>query len=387
MAEQPLQLPAGVPQLNSFYLYLTTGCNLACRHCWIAPTYSKGDFATYTKGKLNANQYLSVDLLRQAVLEAKPMGLNSAKLTGGEPTLHPDFIQIVDMLSAEGLQLTMETNGTLIDANLARYLKEKSTLRFISVSLDGATAETHDSLRSVSGSFDAAVRGLKNLANAGYEPQVIMCPHRGNMHEVRDLVKLAVEMGAGSVKFNPITAGGRGSNMHDKGESLDFEEVLAFSRYLSKDLQKITPVPLVIGNPPALLTLKQLELGANSTCRVQNILGILGNGDMALCGIGRTIPEMCFGNLGQDSLRETWISHPTLAQLRKELDEPYPQICADCIHASKCKTHCVAMNYIESGHMVWPSAMCAEADERGVFPDTRRLSGVASNIAGASRND
>lgn len=234
MALQQIQLPEGIPPLNSFYLYLTTGCNLACRHCWISPTYAKGDFATYSKGQLSLNQYLDVDLLKRAIAEAKPLGLNSAKLTGGEPTLHPNFVEIVDLLSAEGLQMNMETNGTLMDATLARHLKEKTTVWFISVSLDGVSADTHDSFRNVPGAFDAALRGIKNLVAAGFRPQVIMCPHRGNIHEVEDLVKLAVSVGAGSVKFNPVTKSGRGSSMHDKGESLEFDEVLALSRYIPK---------------------------------------------------------------------------------------------------------------------------------------------------------
>ncbi len=57
------------------------------------------------------------------------------------------------------------------------------------------------------------MKGIENLVNAGFRPQVIMCPHRGNIHEVEELVKLAVSLGAGSVKFNPVTATGRGKSM------------------------------------------------------------------------------------------------------------------------------------------------------------------------------
>jgi SynChlorMet cassette radical SAM/SPASM protein ScmF len=383
MTDNKDQLLDGIPALTTFYLYLTSGCNLACRHCWITPTFAKGDLETFAKGRLGADQYLDVDLLRQAVAEAKPLGLVSAKLTGGEPTLHPDFVKIVDLLTNEGLELFMETNGTLIDAELAHYLKEKTTLRHVSVSLDGDNANTHDSFRNVSGSFAAALRGLKNLVAAGFNPQVIMSIYRDNIHEVDSLVKLAVENGAGSVKFNPVTSGGRGLSMHEKGENLDFDGVLAFSRYMSGELQKRTPIPLFIGIPPALSTVGQLmdTGGQNGSCHVRNILGILGDGEMALCGIGRNVPELCFGRLGQDSIKETWVSHPTLVQLRKDLDGPYPDVCGDCIHATGCQTLCVANNYLDGGRLVVPTAMCAEAVSRGVFPDSRRIKSINSNIA------
>lgn len=381
MAEQKIQLPEGVPPLTTFYLYLTTGCNLACRHCWITPTFAKGNLSTFAKGSLTPAQYLDVDLLRQAVAEAKPLGLRSAKLTGGEPTLHPEFIRILDFLTSEDLRVNMETNGTLIDAELARYIKEKTSIWHISISLDGVNANTHDSFRNVPGSFNAALRGLNNLVAVGYRPQVIMSPHHGNIQEVDDLVKLAVEIGASSVKFNPVAKSGRGISMHEKGEALDFEEILAFSRYMSGELQKKSSIPLFIGLPPAFSTLSQLTQAVGHRCSVRNILGLLGGGEMALCGIGRNVPELCFGQLSQDSLRETWISHPQLLQLRKDLDDTYPGVCGDCIHARACQTVCVAQNYLDSGHLIWPTAICADAVERGVFPDSRRISTAKSNVS------
>ena len=99
MAATPLDLPEGVPPLRSFYLYMSNSCNLACRHCWITPRF--------VDGKPDPGDVIDVEALRAAVKEAKPLGLGSAKLTGGEPMLHPQFLQIVDLLTAEGLGMNM----------------------------------------------------------------------------------------------------------------------------------------------------------------------------------------------------------------------------------------------------------------------------------------
>ena len=365
-----LDLPEGVPVLNSFYLYLVAGCNLACRHCWIVPTF--------VNGEPSPGEWLSLELLRLAVDEAKPLGLSHVKLTGGEPVLHPHFREVVDYLTAEGLGLNMETNGTLIDADLARYLKERTNMNFISVSLDGARPETHDRFRGVTGAWEAALRGLGHLVEAGYNNvQVIMSPHRGNIGEVEDLVRLAVERGAGSVKFNPVSRSGRGIAMHERGEALDYDDVLALVRWVNGELQDRTPIRLHIMLPPAMMTVKELfrSNDGGGACHVRHILGILGTGEMALCGIGRSVPELCFGRLGQDSLREVWVSHPMLQQLRRDLDSLYPGVCGECIHAPRCLTHCVAQNYVDSGHLVWPSDLCAEAVRRGTFPSSRLRNG------------
>ena len=357
-------LPEGVPPLSTLYLYLTSGCNLRCRHCWIVPSF--------VGGKADPGECLDIDLLRRAVGEAKPLGLQSAKLTGGEPLLHPRFVELVDMLTAEGLALTMETNGTLVDEALARHLKEKTNLGFISVSIDGPSAAVHDAFRGVPGSFDAAVRGFRHLVETGYRPQWIMALHRGNVEHVEAVVETAVRLGAGSVKFNPVMPSGRGVAMHERGEALGVEEILRLARFIRGELQQRTPIRLILDTPPALYTVGELLRGrADGLCRIRNILGILGSGEMALCGIGRTVPELCFGNLRDTSVVEVWQSHPTLLRLRRELDGDYPGVCGRCLHARLCLTYCAAQNYQDGGRLMSPSWLCAAAYERGLFPTSR----------------
>lgn len=359
-----LDLLEGVPPLTTFYLYLTNGCNLRCRHCWIAPTF--------VDGEPSPGEYLDLEMLKQAVEEAKPLGLHSAKLTGGEPVLHPQFIEIVDHLTAEGLQLNMETNGTLIDAALAKHFSENTNLHHISVSIDGPNAEVHDPFRGVKGSFDAAVRGFRALVEAGYHPQIIMCPHHGNVEYVEDVVQMAVELGAGSVKFNPVTRSGRGIGMHEHDETLDFEKIIELARFVRGPLQARTPIRLILGTPLALYTVKELvNRGPGGMCHVRHILGILGSGEMALCGIGRTIPELCFGKLEETSVAKVWLEHPLLKKLRQDLDGEYPGVCRDCIHARRCLTYCVAQNYQDTGQLVTPAWQCAEVYKRGMFPAGR----------------
>jgi SynChlorMet cassette radical SAM/SPASM protein ScmF len=359
-----LELPDGVPPLTTFYLYLTAGCNLRCRHCWVAPSFVDGEPVP--------GEALEPELLQRAVTQARSLGLQSAKLTGGEPLLHPQFLEIVDYLTAEGIRTYMETNGTLLDAALARHLKENTSLWFVSVSLDGPTAAIHDPFRGVEGSFDAAVDGIRHLAAAGYRPQIIMSPHRGNVEHVEDVVKLAVELGAGSVKFNPVTSTGRGVGMHKRNETLGAEEILELAHSVRGELQERTPIRLYLNTPPALYTVGELVRGGNEgMCHVRHILGILGTGEMALCGIGQTIPELCFGNLRETSVEEVWLHHPVLLQLRRDLEGPYPGLCGQCIHAGRCLTHCVAQNYQDTGRLVTPSWLCAEADTRGLFPTGR----------------
>lgn len=362
-----LALPEGVPELRCIYLYATTGCNLCCRHCWITPTF--------VDGKSSTGDCIPLDLLKRAVKEAKPLGLTNVKLTGGEPMIHPQFKEIATFLKAEDLQSNMETNGTMIDHDIARFIKAETSIQFISVSLDSVHAESHDQFRGVNGAFERSVAGIKHLVAAGIKPQVIMCPHRGNIGEIDQMVEFATQLGAGSVKFNPVTNAGRGSVMTVNDETLSYEETRLLAKYVYGDLQMKSHIRLFISMPPALLTVNDiLNKRSNGQCNVRHIMGILGSGHMALCGIGRNVPELAYGNLVEDSLRDIWISHPLLKRIRKGLDGDFPGICGDCVHAYGCRTGCVAMNYMNGGDLFSPDVLCAEAEKRGEFPTTRRRS-------------
>ena len=206
-----------MPPLNSYYVYLTGGCNLACRHCWLSPSFQHEG---------GTGGHLDFELFALAIEEAVPLGLSRVKLTGGEPLLHPDLLRMVDLLKEKELDLTIETNGTLLTPSLARYLKDKSTLTHISVSLDGAEPETHDAFRGVEGSFEKACQGIRHLVGVGYHPQVIMSLHPGNVGEVEALLRLAEEIGAGSVKFNLIQPSGRGELMASRGQVLGIQRLI-----------------------------------------------------------------------------------------------------------------------------------------------------------------
>jgi SynChlorMet cassette radical SAM/SPASM protein ScmF len=202
-ATRKLDLPDGVPPLTSLYMYISGSCNLACRHCWISPTYDPDN----SKG-----EFLKLDYIKKAVREAKPLGLQTVKLTGGEPMLHPQFCEIIDYLDTENISITMETNGTLIDDIMAKYLKTKVNFSFVSVSLDGHNSEIHEKIRSVTGCFQKTMNGISALVKAGIKPQVICSIYQGNSREIENFVQLAETLGCGSVKFNLIQKMGRGDD-------------------------------------------------------------------------------------------------------------------------------------------------------------------------------
>jgi SynChlorMet cassette radical SAM/SPASM protein ScmF len=357
--------------LNMIYFYLTEGCNLACRHCWIAPKYqSEG----------HSYPALDVQLFHSIIKQAKPLGLSGVKLTGGEPLLHPQIREILDVIRKEDLRLIVETNGVLCTPELAQEIAFSKN-SFVSVSLDGVDAETHEWLRGVPGCFEAAIGGIKNLVNAGFKPQIIMTLMRRNRDQIEAMVDLAEQLGAGSVKFNILQPTARGEKMHEARETLNIEELVGIGRWVESALSASTSLRLYYSHPLAFRPLGKM-FGSNgdgcAVCGILGILGVLADGSYALCGIGETIPELVFGHVKKDLLNDVWYNNSILNEIREGMPHRFEGICRSCVVKNICLGNCVAQNYYRSKNLWEGYWYCEEAKNRGLFPETRIVSGSVS---------
>jgi SynChlorMet cassette radical SAM/SPASM protein ScmF len=348
--------------LRRIYFYLTEGCNLACRHCWLAPKLDP-DGTRYP--------VLSPDAFDDILRQAKPLGLRSVKLTGGEPLLHPEILRLLAAVRREGLGLTLETNGVLCTPELAAEIAA-SGKPLVSVSLDGADAAAHEWVRGVPGSFDRALAGMRNLAAAGIRPQVIFSIMRHNAGQIEAVVRLAEETGAGSVKFNVVQPAERGKALHESEQTLGVAELIALGRRVENDLARRTHLRLIFHSPPAFRSLRALSAGDGcAVCGIKGILGVLPGGEYALCGIGENVPELVFGHPKADRLADVWGDHPVLNDIRNGLPDRLEGVCGRCLMKRRCLGSCPAQNFYRSRNLFAANWFCEAAEEHGLFPASR----------------
>jgi SynChlorMet cassette radical SAM/SPASM protein ScmF len=351
-----------IPTINLLYFYLTEGCNLACRHCWLAPRFDS-----------IGNRYttLPVELFEAAIREAKPLGLRGVKLTGGEPLLHPDFTRLLEIVRREELGLTIETNGLLCTPEIAAEIA-KCPKRFVSVSIDGADAETHEWVRGAPGSFEAARQAVNNLVAAGIRPQVIFTVMRRNASQVDAIVHMAEELGAASVKFNVVQPTARGEKLHEVQATLNVAELIELGRHVELELAPKTNLRVFFDYPQAFRSLNRIARGDGcGVCGILGILGVIASGHYALCGIGEQVPDLVFGEVGKDMLEVVWREHTILNALREGLPERLEGVCSLCLMKRRCLGSCVAQNYYSTGSLWAPFWLCKEAEEVGLFPASR----------------
>jgi len=203
---------------------LTNACNLKCVHCRACPVEQRSpEDLTLEESKTLVDQIASF---------AEPVLV----LSGGEPLVRPDVFDIAEYGTSKGLRVALATNATLVTPEVARRIKESGVQR-VSVSIDGATAESHDSFRQLSGAFDEAWQGIERIKAVDLPFQINTTITKHNIDEISDILALAVERGAVALHVFLLVPTGCGKEIADR-EMIgpqEYERVLNWFYDRSKD--------------------------------------------------------------------------------------------------------------------------------------------------------
>lgn len=207
-------LPASEKPVRMIAWEVTRRCNLDCLHCRAAA--GCGPFT----GELSTAE--SKKLIDDICRTASPVII----LTGGEPLLRPDIYDLAAYGTARGLRMVMATNGTLVDAAVAKNLI-RSGIGRVSISIDGKDAAAHDTLRGVPGAFAGAMKGIAALKGAGMEFQINTTVTADNLGEIKDILRLAVDVGAAAHHIFLLVPTGRGRKLASRTiTAADYENTL-----------------------------------------------------------------------------------------------------------------------------------------------------------------
>jgi radical SAM protein with 4Fe4S-binding SPASM domain len=202
----------------------TTGCNLRCIHCRAsAVELSSSDDLSTEEG------LAFVDSLADF---ARPVLV----LSGGEPLFRDDIFEIAARAHQRELPVALATNGTLVDESIAAEIKRVG-IRRVSISVDGAEAETHDAFRGISGAFEQALAGMRRIQDAGVPVQINSTIAKHNVHQIDDLFALAMEKDAVALHVFMLVPVGCGVEIADDQmiEAEEYERALTRLYELSRD--------------------------------------------------------------------------------------------------------------------------------------------------------
>src|ERR1700685_1370132 len=180
---------------------LTSACNLSCVHC------------LSSSGRRDPRE-LTTDECKAVIDTLQRMQVFYVNIGGGEPTVRPDFWELVDYATAHNVGVKFSTNGVKLDAAAAVRLAA-SAYGGVQISLDGATREVNDAVRGP-GSFGVAMRAMGNLRDAGFKGfklSVVMT--RQNIPQLAAFKAIADEYGA-QLRLTRLRPSGRGADVWDE---------------------------------------------------------------------------------------------------------------------------------------------------------------------------
>ncbi len=180
---------------------LTYACNLSCVHC------------LSSSGRRDPRE-LSTAECKAVIDELERMQVFYVNIGGGEPTVRPDFWELVDYATEHHVGVKFSTNGVKITPEIAHRLAESDYVD-VQISLDGATAAVNDPVRG-SGSYDTALQAMQHLADAGFRGfkiSVVMTRH--NVGQLDDFAAIADRFDA-QLRITRLRPSGRGADVWDE---------------------------------------------------------------------------------------------------------------------------------------------------------------------------
>ncbi len=323
----------------------TIRCNLTCAHC----RRVESDETAYRD--LSSAQ--AKDLIGQLAELGKGQPMMPVLVfSGGEPLCREDLFELIGQAKAAGITPALATNGTLIDASVAGRIHDSGVAR-VSVSLDGATAEVHNRLRRLAGSFERAIEGTGYLRDAKVPFQINLTLTRHNAGQLQQVYDLAKSLGAVAVHIFMLVPVGCGRSLADT-------DMLSPEQYEQKMLEickldgqdelqmKVTCGPhyervirqkglyksrLQTGHGAAVPGRSGHGAASKGCLAGLGVLFVGHQGDVFPCGY---LPIKC-GNVLEQKLSDIWYKNEDLARMRNsgELEGKcglcgYRQICGGC---------------------------------------------------------
>jgi radical SAM protein with 4Fe4S-binding SPASM domain len=313
---------------------ITLDCNMHCIHCGSSAGNARENELS-TKEAINVCKKLN------------QLGTGLITLIGGEPFLRKDWNRIAKEIKDYGMDVTIISNGFPIDDKLVTQLKKLEPYA-VAISLDGALAETHDSIRGFKGSFDKCISSLELLKNADLPTSIITTLHKRNVKELSKIREMILGKG---IAWQIQMAGPTGR--FPKKLLLSEKEFYSVAMFISSSRNQYSTKELpimgahnfgyhshILGNIMITPTWKGCPAGIST-------IGITSNGGVKGC---LSLPnEFIEDNIRNRSLIDIWNS-PNFASYNRNFNKDnLKEECTTCKYGKSCKGGCTTVSSTLSG--------------------------------------
>ncbi|MPY81070.1 MAG: mycofactocin radical SAM maturase [Actinophytocola sp.] len=319
---------------------LTYACNLTCEHC------------LSSSGRRDPAE-LSTAECKAVIDELQRMQVFYVNIGGGEPTVRPDFWELLDYAVSHDVGVKFSTNGVRLTPERARRLAAMDYVD-VQISLDGATAEVNDAVRGP-GSYVMAMNAMSNLAEAGFtgfKISVVMTRH--NIAQLDEFKAIADRFGA-QLRITRLRPSGRGADVWDELHPLPEQQRELYEWLVDNGENVLTGDSFFHLNALGSTPLPGLNLcGAGRVvCLIDPV------GDVYACPFA-IHDEFLAGNVRHEGgFAQVWRESELFAELRS------PQTggaCTSCSAYDSCQGGCMAAKFFTGLPLDGPDPECVKGN-------------------------
>ena len=280
-------------------------CNLRCKHCLLG-------------NKLESGESIKKEILLKILEEGHELGIKEVLLTGGEPLVYRDILEVIEIGTKLGYNIMVNTNGTLINETMASRLAAAG-VRKIQVSIEGPK-ELHEQIRG-KGTFDRAVNGIKLVEKNGIIVNINTQLTEQLLEEnnFKDYLALLESIKPALVQLT-ITAN-LGNAKRSNLKTVDYARHAKLIQFLVQQSQKYV-VQRRIGREDVSCPAAFYEMAIDS------------NGNAYPCHYFRGINQYSIGNVYNEDLKSIW---------DRGIKTPLADFVSGKIINDEC-THCAFLN-------------------------------------------
>lgn len=334
---------------------ITRRCNLKCVHC-----------RSSSQIEVDGHPDFSLEQAKSILDDISSYASPVMVLSGGEPLLRKDVFDIAKYGRSKDLRMCLATNGTLVTQDICEKIKD-ADIKMVSLSLDGAKAETHDNFRNQEGAFNGTMNAIK-LFNKNNIPFLINSSFTvRNRKEIPEIYKLVKTLGATAWYMFMIVPTGRGEDIMEEliPENI-YDEILEWHYEMEKNEDELLMRPTCAPHYYRIVRQKAKEEGSNFKRR--NLKFSTGGSKGCLAGQliclidvdGDVLPCSYFpksaGNVLKSPFKTIWEESEFLHELRDF--KSYKDNCGICEYVNVCGG-CRARAYAMNGDYMAQEPFCS----------------------------
>lgn len=315
---------------DSIVWLITSKCNLNCPYCYASIYSSERD--------------LSLNEITSIIKDAYSIGIEYINITGGEPLLRKDIVDIVKVIKEYGIEVSIFSNLILLNREISENISKY--IDYFLTTIDGPR-NLYESIKGI-GLWNRFLRNISLLRETGIDIHINIPVSKLNYNRIDEAIEQALGIGVSSISIIPAMATGRAVETKTYVTSIEFREALIRANTIARKYG----LTIAAWCSPFIGVVNEISNVRFSNCRYWNVIDITPCGNVVLCDV----TGLVISNVVKNGLSKSWRKLCEFKLINGIYEIPVN--CRKCWFSNTCIGGCYARSYLETHSFNKPDPLC-----------------------------